>query len=904
MDNPQSKSDEPLEQIRNETKAQQRGKLKIFFGYAAGVGKTYSMLEASRSKAFADLDVVLGYVEPHNRPETEALILGMDVLPPKEVEYRGVMLKEFDLDAALARKPSVIIVDELAHTNAPYLRHTKRWQDIEELLEAGINVYTTLNVQHLESLNDIVTQISGIEVRETIPDNVFDQADSIELVDLPPEELLQRLQEGKIYIPAQAERAMQKFFKPPNLMALRELALRRTADRVNAQVQTARQSVGSTKIWATRERLLVCVGPSPTSARLIRVTKRMAAALHASWITAYVDNGSLLNDNARQKLTHNLNLAEQLGAEMATLSGDNIAEEIVKYAQSANVTKIIIGKTGRPRWRELIGKSVISQILHRSGDIDVYVIRGGKESTEDKTESDIIIPRNRIYYSRFGKAILVTLICTLVAWLMHLAGLSETNRVMIFFLGIAFVSARYGHGPGILSSIASVLAFDFFFVLPYFNFTVNDTQYVVTFCVMLAIALIISTLSHRIRRQADMSRQREQRTEALYHLSQNLASTAGVYQLAATAQLQLSKSFASKVTIFLPDEFNHLKASLGDSESLVSIEKEIAVAQWVFEHGQIAGAGTNTLPDTKALYVPLIGTRGTVGVLSLISDNPGRFFLPDHRQFLEMASNQLALAIERDVSAEQARNILVKMEAESLRNSLLSSVSHDLRTPLAVIAGAASSLLEQNHPLGNETQREFLQTIVDESNHLALLVDNIIHITRLESGKVTVNKQWCPVEEVIGSALERMKKQLAGRPLKTHLPENMPLAKFDGILIEQVLINLLENALKYTPQGSPIDIFTYADNQHIMIEVADRGIGLKDDEKIRVFDKFYRGSAAVKGQRGAGLGLAICRAVIEAHGGRIWEENRPDGGARFIFTIPLENQPPMVDMNIEKNITG
>jgi len=902
MNNQQLKPDEPLEQIRRQTKAKQRGKLKIFFGYAAGVGKTYSMLEASRSKAIADLDVVLGYVEPHNRPETEALILGMDILSPKELEYRGVTLKEFDLDAALAIKPAILIVDELAHTNAPGLRHIKRWQDIEELLEAGINVYTTLNVQHLESLNDIVTQISGIEVRETIPDNVFDLADSIELVDLPPEELLQRLQEGKVYIPAQAERAMQKFFKLPNLIALRELALRRTADRVNAQVQTARQSVGSTRIWATRERLLVCVGPSPTSARLIRASKRMATALHASWIAAYVDNGSLLNDISRQKLTRNLNLAEQLGAEMVRLSGENIAEEIVKYSKSANVTKIIIGKTGQPRWRELLGKSVINQILHRSGDIDVYVIRGSKEYTEDKAEPDLIIPRRRLDYSSFGKVIFVTLICTLLAWFIHLVGLSETNKVMVFFLGVAFVSARYGRGPGILSSIASVLAFDFFFVPPYFTFNVEDTQYVVTFGVMLAIAIVISSLSHRIRRQADISRQREQHTEALYHLSKNLASTAGVYQLAATAQSQLSKIFSSKVAVFLPDEFNHLKAPIGDLDSLVSIEKEIAVAQWVFEHGQIAGASTDTLPDTNALYVPLIGTNGTVGVLALMSVKPGRFILPDQRQFLEMAANQLALAIERDVSAEQARKILVKMEAESLRNSLLSSVSHDLRTPLTVIAGAASSLLEQNHPLDSEIRREFLQTIVDESNHLALLVDNIIHITRLESGKVTVNKQWCPIEEVIGSTLERMKKQLAGRPLKIHLPSDMPLVKFDGILIEQVLINLLENVLKYTPENSPIDIFTYVDNRLIMIEVADRGSGLKDDEKIRVFDKFYRGSAAVKGLRGAGLGLAICRAVVEAHGGRIWEENRLDGGARFIFTIPLEDQPPMVDMNIEKNV--
>jgi len=678
MNNQQSNPDELLEQIRSETKAQQRGKLKIFFGYAAGVGKTYSMLEAARIQATADLDVVLGYVELHARPETEVLLLGMELLPPKEVEYRGIKLKEFDLDAALARKPAVIIVDELAHTNAPGLRHTKRWQDVEELLDAGINVYTTLNVQHLESLNDIVAQISGIEVRETIPDTVFDQADSIELVDLPPEELLQRFQEGKVYIPVQAEQAMQKFFKLPNLIALREMALRRTADRVNAQVQTARQSVGSTQIWATRERLLVCVGISPTSARLIRVAKRMAAALHAPWVAVYVDDGRLLSDIARQKLTRNLNLAEQLGGETVMLGGESIADEIVKYAQSKNVTKIIIGKTGQPRWREFIGKPIVSQVLHRSGDIDVYVIRGRSESAEEG-KSDSIVRTRRIDYTRFGKAILVTAICTAMAWLIHWIGLSETNQVMIFFMGIAFVAALYGRGPGILSSIASVLAFDFFFVPPYFSFTANDTQYFITFGVMLTIAILISTLSHRIRRQVEMLRQRERRTEALYHLSRKLAATAGLYQLVTIAQLEISASFASEVAIFLPDESNRLKATIGGPNSFAAIEKEIAVAQWVFEHGQLAGAGTDTLPDANAIYVPLIGSRGTVGVLALRSIELGRFASPDQRQLIEMVANQLALAIERDSLAEQAQKVLVRMEADSLRNSSMSSVSHDLR---------------------------------------------------------------------------------------------------------------------------------------------------------------------------------------------------------------------------------
>ena len=652
MNNQRTNPDEILEQIRKETKTQQRGKLKIFFGYAAGVGKTYSMLEAARVQAIANVDIVLGYVEHHARPETEALTLGMELLPLKQIEYKGIKLKEFDLDAALNRKPVVMVVDELAHTNAPGMRHTKRWQDVDELLEAGINVYTTLNVQHIESLNDIVEQISGIEVRETIPDTVFDRADSIELVDLPPEELLQRFEKGRVYVPAQAEQAMRNFFKLPNLTALRELALRRTADRVNTQVQTVRQEAGDTHVWATRERLLVCISPSPTSARLIRVAKRMSAAMHAPWIAAYVDNGSFISDSSRQKITANLNLAEQLGGETVMLNGQNAAEEIVKYAQSENVTKIIIGKTGQPRWRELLGKSVISQVLRRSGDIDIYVIRGRDEPT-DKEKLEQGVRRDGIDYRHFGDAILVTAACTASAGLMRLAGMSETNEVMIYFLGVAFVAARYGQWPAILASVASVLAFDFFFVPPHFNFTVTDTQYFITFGVMLTIAVLISTLTHRIRQQVEISRQRERHTEALYHLSRKLAATAGTQQLVAAAELQLSESFASEVAIFLPDKSNRLKAAAGGPNSFAALEKEIAVAQWVFDHSRLAGACTDTLPDANAIYVPLVGPSGTVGVLAMRSIELGRFKAPDQRQLLEMAANQLALAIGRDRLAEQ-----------------------------------------------------------------------------------------------------------------------------------------------------------------------------------------------------------------------------------------------------------
>ena len=653
MDNQRPNPDELLEQIRKEEKAKSGGKLKIFFGYAAGVGKTYSMLEAAREQASANVDIVVGYVQPHARPETEAIMLGMELLPLKEVEYKGIKLKEFDLDAALARKPAVIIVDEFAHTNAPGLRHTKRWQDVEELLDAGISVYTTLNVQQLESLNDIVAKISSIAVRETIPDTVFDKADEIELVDLPPEDLLQRFEEGKVYFPADAERAMLKFFKLPNLTALRELAMRRTADHLSAQVQTS----GDARIGTTRERLLVCIGPSPTSARLIRVTRRMAMALRAPWIAAYVDTGRFMGDAARQKLTRNLNLAEQLGAETATLGGENMAEEIVKYAQSKSVTKIIIGKTGEPRWRELIGSSIVSKVLRHSGDIDVYVIRGQKDPA-DESKVQHPVSRRKINYLSFVKTIVVTAISTVLAELMSKAGLNETTQAMVFILGVVFVTAKYGLGPGILASVAGVLAFDFFLVPPYYSFNVADTEYFITFAVMLTIAILISTLAFRVRRQVETLRQRQWRTEALYRLSRKLAATAGTHQLVAVAQQLLSESLTSEAAIFLPDETGRMKAAVSRPSSFAGLEKEIAVAQWVYEHGQIAGAGTDTLPDANAIYVPMTCPRGAGGVLGLKSDEPGRFNAPDQRQILEMAADQLALSIERDRLAEQIQDVL------------------------------------------------------------------------------------------------------------------------------------------------------------------------------------------------------------------------------------------------------
>ena len=887
--------DELLQQIQAEQGSPTRGRLKIFFGYAAGVGKTFSMLEAARAQGAAGVDVVLGYVEPHARPETEALTLGLESLPQRTVEYRNIKIQEFDLDGALARKPALMIVDELAHTNAPGMRHAKRWQDIDELLQAGINVYTTLNVQHVESINDIVAQVSGIQVRETIPDSVFDQADSLEMVDLPPEELLQRFREGKVYVAAQAETAMRNFFQLPRLIALRELALRRMADRISAQAQSSR--TGGTQVWATRERLLVCVSPSPTSARIIRMGKRMAMALRATWVVAYVDtSGGVLSDAAREKLNRNLRLAEQLGAETVTLTGPDVADELLRHARECHATKILIGKTGQPRWKDWTGRSVIGRLLRRSGDIDVYVLRGKDEPDQPVTPPPVVRGGGRFDGRGLAKALAVSVLCTGIAAVMRQGHLAETNVVMVYLLGVVLVAALWGRGPGILASILGVSAFDFFFVEPFYTFAVRDTQYFITFGVMLAIAVLISSLTARIRQQADSSRRRERRTAALYNLSRTLASTAGLRQLAASAEMHLSESLASEVAILLPDDNQQLQTSPTSPSSFADSPRELAVAQWAFQHGQMAGAGTDTLPDAHALYLPIAASHGCVGVLAVRPIDLGRFSDPDQRQQLEAMASQIALAIERAGLAEQSEKVLVQAQTEQVRSALLSSVSHDLRTPLAVIAGASSSLLEEDHGLAEATQKEMLQTIYDESNRLSLLVDNLLSITRIESGAVEVNKQWHPAEELVGSALGRMQDILAGRAVNLHLGDEPLLVKLDGVLVEQVLINLLENAAKYTPAGSPVDVSVAARGPEVLFEVADRGSGVSDAEKEEVFAKFRRGSEARKSpKRGAGLGLAICRAVVAVHGGRIWVKDREGGGARFLFTIPLEGPPPAME---------
>jgi two-component system sensor histidine kinase KdpD len=879
--------DELLARVKEAETRQARGKLKIFFGASAGVGKTFAMLEAARELRGQSIDVVVGWVETHGRADTEALLADLEILPRKRLEYRGTQLQEFDIDAALARHPALILVDELAHTNAPGSRHAKRWQDVLELLDAGINVYTAMNVQHVDSLNDVVAKITGVVVRETVPDSIFEHTDEVELIDLPPDELLQRLRDGKIYIPEQAREAIENFFRKGNLIALRELALRVTAQHVDAEMRHYMRDHAIRETWPVRERLLVCIGPSPTSIRLVRAAKRMAEGLGAEWIVAYVETPAQLRlpAEARDRVTQTMRLAEQLGAETHTLTGPRMSDEILAFARVRNVSKIVVGKPERPLWKRIAMGSIVDTLVQGSGEIDVYVISG------DRDDSRPLPPRpwrRQTDWIPYAYTLAVVAICTGIAWAMF-PYFAFSNLVMVYLLGVIVVATRWGRGPSVAASLLSVASIDFFFVPPYFTFAVTDTQYFITFSIMLIVAVVIGSLAAQIRAQAESARERERRMAALYAMSRELASTRGVQALLAVAVRHITEVFGSRLVVLLPDASRRLGGDEAPGGQFPMDSSELAVSQWVYEHGQVAGQGTDTLPGAAGLYVPLIGSRGTVGVLGVRPNDARSLQAPERLHQLEAFAAQTALALERARLAEEAQAAQVRMETERLRNSLLSSVSHDLRTPLATITGAVSTLTQDGPRLDEDTRRALLDSVHEEAERLNRLVQNLLEMTRLESGTVQLRRQLHPPEEIIGAALGRLGKRLAGRRVTTKVPSDLPLVPMDDVLIEQVLLNLLDNAVKYTPPGSPIEIIATATDQRVTIEVADRGPGLPAGTEEKVFEKFYRvnGGAA----SGAGLGLAICRGIVRAHGGRIWAQNLPGGGVAFLFTLPLGPAP-------------
>jgi two-component system sensor histidine kinase KdpD len=879
-----------LRRVRAEEARERRGQLKVFLGASPGVGKTFTMLETARAKRTEGLDVAVGVVETHGRAETGRLLEGLEIIPRRAVEYRGVRLEELDLDAALARRPALLLVDELAHTNAPGSRHTKRWQDVEELLAAGINVYTTVNIQHFESLNDVVAQITGVTVRETVPDSVLERADEIELVDVTPDVLQQRLREGKVYVPEQAGRAIERFFRKGNLIALRELALRRTAERVDAQMRGYMAEQGIRETWATGERLLVCIGPSPSAARLVRATRRMAARVHAEWFAVHVETPRDLRLSAaeREDILRAMELTEQLGGRPVTLSAQSAAEEILAYARAHNVSRIIMGKTRRPRWRELVQGSLLDALVRGSGGIGVLAITGAEDEDGPRPAPAPLLrgsaPRD------YAAAAAIAVVPTLLGLLVRRAGVPvlPIDAAMLYLLAVVVASARFRRGPAVVASLVGIASFDFFFVHPFYTFSVADVRYVLTFGVMLVVALVLGNLTGRIRSQAEAAREREQRTSALYGLSRDLAAARDRDAVLAAALRSLRDTFAIDAVALLPDDAGGV-AVVGSSPYPLD-DRERAVAQWSFDHGQAAGRGTTTLPGAGALYLPLESSGHAVGVIGLPLANPAEFRDPARRRLLEALAGQTAAALERLVLAARSRESEVEVEAERLRTALLSSLSHDMRTPLASIEGAASTLLQESEP-ARAARRDLAATIVQESHRMGRLVANLLDMIRVEAGALQVQKEWQLLSDVVGVALLRTEEQLRGHPVATTFPPDVPLVPMDEILLEQVFVNLLENAAKHTPAGTPIEVGATARPGEVVAYVADRGPGLPPGEEEMIFGKFHRGGGAAGG---IGLGLTISRGIVTAHGGRIWAENRPGGGATFRIALPITGPPPSV----------
>ncbi len=897
-----------LAQAAAEEAAQSRGRLKIFLGYAAGVGKTYAMLEAARQRRAEGLEVVIGYVETHQRAETEALVAGLELVPRRRVEYRGARLPEMDLDAILARRPQLALVDEFAHTNAPGSRHPKRYIDVEELLAAGISVYTTLNIQHLESLNDVVAQITGVVVRETLPDRVLDEANEIELVDLPPDELIQRLNDGKVYVPEQAARAIQQFFRKGNLTALREMALRRAAERVDDQMRAYMQTRAIAGPWSASERLLVCVSPGALSERLVRAARRLADELNAEWIAAHVEVAEGLAPTERERVARTLQLAEELGARPVTLPGRQVAETTQAYARAHNITKIIVGQPLRPRWQEALFGSVVQQLIRRSGPIDIYVINGQVPSESQIRRLWWPHAPWRRYAQSLGLVGLATLVGFLVdpglsaekwALAQHLLAvgrrpadlafrepaLEPTNLVMLYLAAVVIGALSLGRGPAIAASALSVLAFDFFFVPPYLTFAVTDTQYVLTFAGLFVVGLTISSLAARTREQAEAAPRRAAETVELYALSRDLAAAASHDAIAQTVLQHVQQTFGREAIILLPHG-ERLEPHAAAADFKMD-ENELAVAEWVFRNGEPAGRNTNTLSAARLRYLPLKTARGRLGVLGVKGPEDGRHLPPEQRRLMEVFASQAAQAFEREHLSETARQAEVMQATEKLQTALLNSISHDLRTPLVSITGALSTLQEASLALDEPTRRTLVENAREEAERLNRLVGNLLEMTRLESGALRLRREPTEVQDLIGAALEQLGPRAGQRLIRVDAPASLPLVPLDFGILVQVLVNLLDNALKYSPPAAPIEVRAASADGALRLQVADRGVGIPPAELGQIFDKFHR--VQHPGQMaGTGLGLSICRGMVEAHGGRIWAENRPEGGACFTIQLPME----------------
>lgn len=864
-----------LRQAETEEQKKHYGSLKIYLGAAPGVGKTYEMLHDALSERDKGLDIVIGVVESHNRKEIESMLHNFEILPREKINYHDKELLEFDLDGALRRNPGLILIDEMAHTNAPSTRHKKRWQDIKELLDRGINVCTTLNVQHIESLNDDIAQIIRAPIQETVPDSMIERADTMELVDIPPEELLKRLKEGKVYIPEQAELAAENFFKEGNLIALRELALRTMAERVGSQVLLYRQEKGIKYVWPTTEKILVCVGPGSESRKLIRAACRLAGSLQVEWMAAYVETPRMqTTENIRNLAMQNLHFAEQLGATTRVLTGFDIVDEIMEFAREQNITQIMVWKSIRSRIRSLFFRNLADEIVRKSGEIDVYIMTGEIHKLPKSNTT------KKVKLKTYIITLLVVSLATGINFILN-AFLSSSSLIMVYLLGITIIALQGEMVPAFLAAVLSVLSYDFFFVKPYYSFAVSDIEYLFTFLVMLIVSFIIAHLALRIRKQAESAKFAERQTATLHILSKKLAGTRGVDKILNLGSDYIGQMFDSDICVLLPKDNSLILHSIDKTHSLT--EKELGIAKYVYELGKIAGLGTNTLSFSNALYVPLIASQKTIGVIRILPKTK-RLYTLEQLYLLESFANQIALAIEVDRIQEKSKQKELKLKTNNIQSELIQSVSHDLFMPTVEILGDATYLMEMSEKLNADQIKKIGENIYLEIEQHNRLLNNVIQIINLESNLLKIHKEPTDLANLINQFVKTEK--LGHRKINIEIKDKLPIVYIDNSLIQEVFSNLLDNAIKFSPYDSKIKINLNSEKDNILFSIEDQGPGIMPDEVDNLFEKYYRGRE-ITSQRGLGLGLAICRAIIEKHGGKIWAENGSEGGAIFKFILPI-----------------
>jgi len=887
--------DELLQKIQKEEK----GRLTVFLGAAAGVGKTYAMLEAAHDRLADGVNVAIGWLETHGRAETEKLAVGLMRIDPKNIEYRDKMLQEMDIDAIIAAKPEIVLVDELAHTNIPGSRHVRRFQDVEELLDKGIHVYTTVNIQHIESLNDIIAQITGIIVRETVPDHILEQADSIQLVDIPPEELIKRLKEGKVYIPNQAEQALKKFFRTGNINALRELSLRFTASHVDQDLVAYMKQQNIEGPWPASGRVMVCVGASPFSAQLIRAARRLAGGLHAELLAVHIETPQgrfPMGDKERDRVARNLRLAEELGGKTISVVGKNLTEEILGVARTNNVSAIVIGKPRHSRMWDFLHGSVVDTLIRKSGGINVYVIQNTEEKDRDsgiKTGITTALPDSRTASSfQYVSGLSMAAGITVISWLFQ-NQIEIVNIALLYLLPVFFTAFWWGRFPAYVTAFVCVLAYDFLFVPPIFTFTVYDIKYIWSFVIFMLISFFIGGQTEQLRAEAKIAKQREKSIRALYDFSREIAAVVDLNQIAHEMAAHMGENLGRSTRVLLPDNkdvltvrgYRDIDDNVYEKDMKQPFsEAEYAVADWVYRHGQVAGRSTETLPGGQYLYVPLLSGDKAVGVFGVKLDRQN--VTPEERQLINTWVGFAAIAIERVKLTEQARQTALLLEADKLRTALLNSISHELRTPLSAIVGAASMLLETGVTYDEKTRHELLESIQEGSRRMERVVVNLLDTARMENGMLHLKNDWCDIEDIVGAALRRIGEATAEYVIKTELPSDLGLIRADCVLLEQVLVNIIDNAMKYSPKGSSIIITVIREGENIKIAVMDSGSGIPQEDLPYIFEKFYRVKQPQK-VAGIGLGLSICKSIVEAHNGQIWAENRPSGGTNIMFTIPV-----------------